>query len=313
MLTENKKVSYTKSSLFMDTVVSLKVITTKPSAEVNNCMYMAFQAFRKVEDVCSRFNQESEVMQLLNHARVPIVVSDILFETIRFAYEVAKLTKGVFDPTVGCTLESYGFNRHYLTRNKIESNLDPTTPVSYKDIVLNNEYKTVLLKKPLIIDLGAVAKGFAIDLAAKALSQFEGYLVDAGGDIYAGGLNEEDELWSIGIRNPLNTDHTIHTLKVSNMAVCTSGNYERVSPNDENKQHLINPSTGKTAKDSISSTVLAPFAMMTDAFSTVAFILGKEDGIKLLEDHDINGIIITPSLSSYMTKEMEDYLYDENK
>jgi len=313
MLTENKKVSYTKSSLFMDTVVSFKVVTTKSSIEVNNSMNMAFQAFRKVEDICSRFNQESEVMQLLNHVGVPVVVSDILFEAIRFAYEVAKLTKGVFDPTVGFTLESYGFNRHYLTREKIESNLEPITPISYKDIVLNNENKTVLLKKPLIIDLGAVAKGFAIDLAARALNQFEGYLIDAGGDIYAGGLNEEDELWSIGIRNPLNTDDMIHVLKVSNMAVCTSGNYERVGPIDENKQHLINPSTKKSANDSISSTVLAPFAMMADAFSTAAFIFGKEDGIKLLEDHDINGMIITPSLSSHMTKDMEDYLYNENK
>jgi thiamine biosynthesis lipoprotein len=294
----------------MDTVVSLKVVTNKSSNEVNISMKMAFQAFKKVEEICSRFNPESEVMQLLNHIGEPVEVSDILFEAIRFAYEVAKLTKGIFDPTVGFALESDGFNRHYLTGNHMKSNLDLQTPVSYKDIVLNSENKSVLLKKPLILDLGAVAKGFAIDLAAKALSQFEGYLVDAGGDIYAGGLNEEDEFWSIGIRHPINTEDTSYTLKVSDMAVCTSGNYERVSPKDKNKQHIINPSTGKTAKKSISSTVLAPFAMMADAFSTAAFILGEKDAIKLLEEHEINGIIISQSLSSHMTNEMEDYLYE---
>ena len=302
MLMENNKKSFAKTKLYMDTTVSLKVVTQRPLSEVNESMKIAFDMFRKVEEVCSRFNPHSEVLHLLQHVGNPVPVSDILFEVIHFAYEVAEMTNGLFDPTVGYTLESYGFNRDYLTRKTIKTNLPSHLTVSYKDIELDAGRRTVLLKKPLVIDLGAVAKGFAIDLAAKALSQYEGFLVNAGGDIFAGGLNEHDEWWNIGIQHPLEPDKTIYHIKVTDMAVCTSGNYERVSPYNSTIHHLINPLKGNAVSSVISSTVIAPFAMLADSFSTAAFVLGGKKGIEFIENNDLNGILITPGLQMHMTK-----------
>lgn len=308
MSIEMKK-TYIQTRLYMDTTVTIKVVTNKPISEVTESMKKAFQAFQKVEDVCTRFNPQSEVMQLLRYIDQPVSVSDILFETTRFAYHVSEMTNGLFDPTVGYTLESLGFNRHYLTRELLNSNLSFMTPVSYQDVVLDSEKRTVTLKKPIILDLGAVAKGFAIDLAVQSLRQYEGFVVDAGGDLYAGGVNEKNEPWSIGIRHPINTEEVIFLIKITDMAICTSGNYERVSLNDQKTHHLINPLTGKSIENTISSTVIAPFAMMADAFSTASFIFGGENGMEMLENNDMQGVIISQALQPYISKGLEGVLY----
>ncbi len=164
-----------------------------------------------------------------------------------------------------------------------------------------------MLTNPLLLDLGAVAKGLAIDMASKELKNFDGFMVDAGGDIFVGGLNEKNDLWHIGIRNPLKKEEIIRSVHLTDSAICTSGNYERISPT-HNAHHLIDPQTGTSSSNSISCTVIAPFAMMADALSTSAFILGEKAGIDLLEETESNGLIITSSLDIYETKGMEGFI-----
>ncbi len=301
---------WTRSSLFMDTIVSFTVVTARSEAEVKKKFNQALGIFRFVEETCSRFDAQSELVSLMKQVDTPVKVSDLLFEALRFSLEVAKLTNGVFDPTIGRQLEEHGFQRHYLTREIIDSGLPSSNQVSYQDIVLNEEERSIQLLKPVVLDLGAVAKGMAVDLAAKELSEFEGFVIDAGGDIYAGGYNERNAPWVIGIQHPQRKTEIIHSLHVSNAAVCTSGSYERVSLKKEG-HHLIHPQTGDSCSSLVSSTVVAPFAMMADAFSTAAFLLGAKSGIDLLEQVGLDGILITPSLDVNMTKKMGRY-FDEH-
>jgi thiamine biosynthesis lipoprotein len=247
---------------------------------------------------------------LLHSVGTPVPVSRLLFEAISFAYEVAELTEGTFDPTVGQIMERNGFNRHYLTGKHVQSNLPDFSFVSYKDIVLDHEQQAVLLQKPLIIDLGAVAKGLAVDLAAKELQEFEGFAIDAGGDLFVSGVNEQNELWKVGIRDPYKQNKSICSMRLTNAAICTSGSYERYSKTDSSIHHLIHPHTGLSPLELVSVTVIAPFAMMADALSTAAFLQGCKKGIQTLEEVDADGVLITPTLELHMTKNMKGYIYE---
>ena len=309
MRTKNVKESLVKSQLFMDTVVTIKIVSSHAKAEIEESMARAFSAFYHVESVCSRFNNQSEISRLSTQIGTPVPVSATLFEAVNFAWEVADFTEGAFDPTLGNTLVSYGFNRDYLTGyQSTPTSFNANTPVNYLDIDLNKEEQTILLRKPLVLDLGAIAKGLAVDLAAKELAHFEGFFIDAGGDIFAGGMNEYDEPWRVGIRHPDKKEEIIRSLQLTNMAVCTSGSYERRSPISKDVHHLINPHSSIPQSDSLSCTVIAPFAMMADAFSTAAFILGAKKGIHQLELAGLDGLLITPTLEMFMTKEMRRYL-----
>lgn len=237
----------------------------------------------------------------------------MLFEQIRFALAVAQMTDGAFDPTVGYALEQAGFNRHYLTGETIET-LSSDPSVTYRDVVIDEDAMTVTLKRPAILDLGAVAKGFAVDLASRSLSGFDSYLVDAGGDVRVSGVQADSEPWQVGIRHPVEHDGLWCVLHIPEDAcVCTSGSYVRRSPNDPSQHHIVHPVSKKSREDVLSCTVIARFAMMADALSTAAFVLGVEKGLELLEMCDVDGIFVTSDLNQYTTRGMRRYLYGETR
>ncbi|MBW7452723.1 FAD:protein FMN transferase [Paenibacillus sepulcri] len=285
-----------KTKLFMDTVVDIQVVTGKwmLKEEAEAKIIQAFQAFQKVELACSRFSPDSELMKACRLIDTPVPVSPLIFQPLKFAMEIAKWTDGVFDPTVGKMMEEHGFNRHYLTGQSIESL--SADSVTYQDIVLNEQESTLYLRKPLVIDLGAVAKGFAIDLAANELKEFEGFVVNAGGDLFAGGVNEQGNPWEIGIQHPEQKEQVIHILDISNEAVCTSGSYERKSTKKNGTHHLIHPKTRQSPNDWVSCSTIAPFAMLADAVSTASLLLGADSGKMLIEQAGLKGILITPGL-----------------
>lgn len=287
-----------KTKLFMDTVVDIQIVLNEAALEesANVKIEKAFAAFRQVEQACSRFSPESEIMQACRVIGKPVKISPFLFEPLKFALEMAKLTGGEFDPTIGKTLEEQGYNRHYLSGEVVDS--PSAEAVTYHDIVLDEQHLTMYLKKPLVIDLGAVAKGFAIDLAAHQLKEYDGFIINAGGDLFAGGFDQNGGPWQIGIRHPANNDEIIDVIEVSDAAICTSGSYERPNVQLPGMHHIVNPKTKHSPNDWVSCSIIAPFAMMADAFSTAAFLLGKEKGKEFIEGMELKGIFITPSLQT---------------
>jgi thiamine biosynthesis lipoprotein len=139
-------------------------------------------------------------------------------------------------------------------------------------------------------------------MAARELNPLEHYAIDAGGDVYVAGLNPDGAPWSVGIRHPRCHDQLIESLSVSNVAVCTSGDYER--KDSEDGHHILDPRTGVSANAVASVTVVAPTAMVADALATAAFVLGPIDGIRLLERHGVDGLMVTPALERYATRGM---------
>jgi len=147
----------------------------------------------------------------------------------------------------------------------------------------------------MLLDLGAVAKGLAIDAAARELAPFSDFSIDAGGDLYLGGYNSQGAPWSVGIRHPRLGHELIETLRITNQAVCTSGDYER-------PDHILDAREGRPASAAASATVVAPTAMLADALATAAFVLGPSAGIQLLTRMGVQGLIVTPALDRFETE-----------
>ena len=292
----------------MGTIVTIHVVgrgaDEQRTLETEETVERAFGWFRHVEACCTRFDAQSELMQLTSHIGVPVRASEILYEAVRFALAVAEESGGAFDPTVGYSMETRGFNREYRTGQIVQTALEPDGAVSYRDVRVNPDRKTITLVRPLILDLGAVAKGLAIDMAARELQPFENYAIDAGGDLYLAGCSPDGEPWSVGIRHPRHDHQLIDSLRVSDMAVCTSGDYEQRSPGDDGEadgHHILDPRTGASANAVASVTVVAPTAMSADALATAAFVLGPADGIQLFERQGVDGLIVSPTLERYAT------------
>jgi thiamine biosynthesis lipoprotein len=301
--------TWTKTAVYMDTFITIKALSASwTDAVAEERIASAFAAFATVEHHCNRFDTGSELRQLCAKAGQPVAVSSLLLAAVNFAREVAAATDGSFDPTVGSALEAGGFNRDYKTGKMTHAGVDSDIAATYRDIHINEIDGTITLGRPMLLDLGAVAKGLAVDLARQVLTECSGFAIDAGGDIFAGGLNERGEPWRIGVRHPLRPTENIVTLSVTDAAVCTSGTYERRSDTDPNAHHLFDPHTGKARPGLLSSMVVAPFAMLADAYSTAAFILGPSRGIKLLEETGLDGVLIPPSLELCSTSNLARYL-----
>lgn len=277
-----------------EVVMGTMVTIDAERVEAESAIERAFGWFYQIEACCTRFDENSELMRLSARAGEAVAASAILFETVQFALKVAEETGGAFDPTVGHRMQARGYDREHRT-GKVIRNSIAADDVSYRDVRVDPERKTITLSRPLILDLGAVAKGLAIDMAARELAPFTNFSIDAGGDLYLGGSNAMGKPWQVGIRHPRRESELIDTVVVSNQAVCTSGDYER-------GRHILDTRTGAVADCVASATVVASGAMLADALATAAFVLGAADGIALLERMNVEGLIITSELERYETR-----------
>jgi thiamine biosynthesis lipoprotein len=263
----------------MDTLVNVQVVSTGPRAELEASVERALAWFETVERICTRFDPSSEVMQLSRRAAEPVQVSTLLLELVDFALALAQLTDGAFDPTLGVEMEQRGFDVEYRTGQRIQSGI-AVRGATYRDVAVDRASHSVTLRQPLVLDLNSVAKGLAIDLAAKELHGLDNFSIEAGGDLYAHGIGPAGNGWRVGIRDPQGDELLAHTLELTDAAVCTSGTYER-------GQHVLHGQTRESASELASVTVVAPTALAADGFSTAALALGLERGRALLANQGL--------------------------
>ena len=288
-----------RTTVAMDTFVTVHIAGHETSADTDAAIERALAWFQAVESCCSRFNPDSELAMLTRRAGEDVVVSTMLFESLQFALALADETAGAFDPTVGRRMETLGFNQEYRTGTIVETPVDVREPTSYRDVHLDPGHRTVRLDRPVVLDLGAVAKGLAIDLAARELAPFEHYAIDAGGDLYLAGRNPTGDPWAIGIRDPRAEDGLIKILHISDRAVCTSGDYERRAGRGH---HIVDPRMDAVSDGAVSVTVVGSPAMLSDGLATAAFVLGPHEGIALLERHGVKGLIVSTALTRHETR-----------
>jgi thiamine biosynthesis lipoprotein len=286
----------------MGTVLEVKVVGSDEGRLAEKARRAAIERvvkwFERVEADCSRFNPQSELRRLCRTVNTPVVVSKLLYRAIEFAIAVAHETRGAFDPTIGGAMQAMGFDREFRSGKSAPAAVD--SAATYRDVVLDAARGSVTLLRPLLLDLGAVAKGLAIDLGAQELVEVGNFAIDAGGDLYAGGVNDREQPWAIGIRNPREPAELLQTIALADMALCTSGDYERRTA-DGSGHHVLDPTKRDSTQGIASVSTMARSAMVADALGTAAMVLGVEKGLALLTRHHVEGLIVTDQLERHST------------
>ncbi len=277
----------------MDTVFALQVAdrTGRTPAEVlQSHARDALAVVHDVERTCSRFEATSELTRLCARSREMVPASPLLLELVALALAVAEASDGAFDPTVGRAMVRHGFDRDWRTATAIDAAPPSASRASWRDVHVDRAAATIRLAQPLTLDLGALAKGFAVDLILAALPPDWSCSLHAGGDVRCRGPHPEGRAWRVGIRDPFDPDQLTIVAQFAEGAVCTSGSYERVSASGAH--HLLDPRTDEPAVGFRSVSVVAPTAVVADALATAAFVLGPAHAAAWLEAQGVDAWLI---------------------
>ena len=253
------------------------------------------EEMERVNHLMSPYIEDSQLSKINKFAHQgPVEVDQDLFEVIDRSLEVSRLTNGAFDITYASVGHLFNYRKEIKpTEEEIEH---AKTLIDYKNVVLDKDQSSVaFLKQGVKIDLGGIAKGFAVDQSIQHLRDLgiQHALVSAGGDTRLLG-DRRGRAWLVGIRDPSNTEEVIVMLPLQDEALSTSGDYERFFIEDGEKyHHIIHPSTGKSASEVRSVSILASDSTTTDAFSTSIFVMGVSRGLNLLNSLEgVEGVII---------------------
>jgi len=292
-----KEKVYRKSKILMDTLVTVTgVSNSKENAE--KAIDAALAEIEKLDRLLNFFSPESEVSHINKNAGISVIkVTPDMLDVLDMSLMVSKNTEGAFDVTIGPVITLYDFYKKIKPEDSvIKKNL---SFVNYKDLIIDRNESAVFLKKRgMLIDLGGISKGYAADKAVEVLKRkgIHAGLVSVAGDIKAFGLKPDGRPWKIGIRNPRakgQEDDILATIELRDMAISTSGDYERFFIlNGRRYHHLLNPKTGCPAEESQSVSIITNRAVFTDAFATGIFILGPEKGMRVLEKMGFDGVIV---------------------
>jgi thiamine biosynthesis lipoprotein len=255
---------------------------------------MGVEEIRRIEKVLTTFKDDSETNLINRNAGIqPVRVSEEVFSLIERSKRISNITQGAFDITYG-SIDKRLWNFDETMTSLPDPHLakQMVRLINYRNIILNHEEQTVFLReKGMRIGFGGIGKGYAAEMA-KAVMQNAGVtsgIVNASGDLAAWGFQPDGKQWTIGIVHPDAAHLPFSYMNITNMAVATSGNYEKFVIIDGKKySHTINPKTGLPVRGIKSVTIISPNAELCDALATPVAIMGVEYGIHLI--NQLNGI-----------------------
>ncbi len=279
----------TETELVMGTTCSVTLYRHSGS----EIFHRVFDRIKEIDRKMAVQKEESEVSEINREAGVRAVsVSEDTFRVVERAVEISRVSGGAFDITVGPLVQLWGIGTERAGVPEEEEIKALLPVVDYRKIQLNREELSVFLEeRGMALDLGAIAKGFAVDEAVEVLGRngVERGIINLGGNIYAYGEKPEGKPWRIGVQNPEGKPGTyIGILEVINKTMATSGVYERYFIRDNTRyHHILDPETGYPVRNGLESvTVLAEDSMDADALSTAVFCLGLQAGMELVERSD---------------------------
>lgn len=251
----------------------------------------------RINQLMSPYIETSELSVLnANAFRRPVPTSRELMNLLARSEQLAKRTGGAFDITYASIGHSYDYRSgERPSAGEISASLPA---IDYRNVLLDWDALTVRFTRPGVsIDLGGIAKGHAVDRAISILRArgFEHASVSAGGDSRILG-DRRGKPWVVGVRDPDDETSMKAVLPLSDVAVSTSGDYERYFDEDGVRyHHILDPNTGDSARGVRSVTILGPDATTTDGLSTSVFVLGLEKGLALINElPGVDAIIVDP-------------------
>lgn len=301
---------------YMGTIINQKAFGKNAKTAVNKVT----QRMLEIEKLMTINAPGGEINAINEKAGKEFVkVSDTTFDVLKEGKLFGQLSKGKFDITIGPLVKEWGVftdNPKVPTKDKIE---ELKKLINYNDLELDEVSKSAKLKRPnQMLDLGGIAKGFAGDEAIKIYKEngVQSAFINLGGNVVLLGSKPDGTPWKIGVQNPraINGKY-IGVLEVSNKAIVSSGDYERFFEKDGKRyHHILDPNTGYPAENGlIGTTIVSDRSIDGDCLSTSTFLLGLEEGRKLVESIDgVDAIFITSDKKVYVTSGLKDkFTFDD--
>jgi thiamine biosynthesis lipoprotein len=264
---------------------------------------------QRIEQLLTTFSDDSETNRVNQNAGIsPVVVSTETFNLIERSLRISQVTQGAFDITYGSIDKRlWNFDQHMTALPDKEKAKNMVRLINYQNVILDREKSTVFLKeKGMRIGFGGIGKGYAAE-QAKRVMRGHGVtsgVVNASGDLTAWGLQPNGNPWTVGIANPDAKHEVFSYMSITDMAVATSGNYEKfVMIGGKKYSHTINPRTGLPVTGIKSVTIITTNAEIADAMATPVMIMGIKTGLDMIDQmKNIEAVIIDDDDRIYTSK-----------
>jgi thiamine biosynthesis lipoprotein len=277
----------------------------------------AIAEIRRLEGLLSEWKAESEIGQVNAHAGEWVAIGPESAQVIERGLWAGKLSAGSFDITFQALSKVWKFGGAQEEK--------PTPParaeverlrklVDYRRVELDKEGGRVRIGKGQQLGLGGIAKGYIVDQAVKVLHQagVQGFLAQAGGDLYGSGRKPDGSPWVSGVQDPRGQQGQFFAvLELTDHAFSTAGDYARAYVvGGKRYHHIIDPKTGYPATACRSVTIWAPDATTADGVDDAVFILGPEQGLKLVESLDgVGAVIVDAKNRVFVSERVKDQLH----
>lgn len=267
----------------------------------------AIEEVKRIEEILSTFRDSSQANKINRFAGIkPVKVDEEVLMLIERSNKISALTDGAFDITYGSLDKSFwNFDLNMTALPDKETALKTIGLINYRDLIINKAESTVMLKKKgMRIGFGGIGKGYAADRAKQILQGLgiKSGIVNAAGDLVTWGRQLNGAPWTIGIADPDQSDRPFSSLNISNMAIATSGNYEKyVMINGKRYSHTIDPKTGFPVSGIKSVSIICPSAELADALATPVIVMGVRVGLNLINQLNQVGCVIIDDLDKVYT------------
>lgn len=269
----------------------------------------AIDEVSRIEKLLTTYNESSQTNQINEKAGVASVKVDReVFNLIERSLRISSLTQGAFDITYGSIDKRlWNFDKNMVSLPDKQTAQAMVRLIDFRNVIIDSGNLSVFLKeKGMRIGFGGIGKGYAADRARNVMQNagVKSGIVNAAGDLTVWGRQPNDEAWTIGIADPDKKELPFGSLKLTNISVATSGNYEKYAIIDGIKySHTINPKTGYPVRGIKSATIICPSAEFADAMATPVMVMGIKAGIHLVNQiKDLACIIIDDDDNIYTSR-----------
>ncbi|TRW48660.1 FAD:protein FMN transferase [Aliidiomarina halalkaliphila] len=245
--------------------------------------------------------RDDSVLNRVNRAPLgePVTVPPELFYVLELGYEIAELSGGAFDFTVGGLVNLWGFGPEGRVTTAPDDDVlqQRLQEVGYRYVSLDAANQTVTRHADVFIDLSGIAKGYGVDAVSEYLltKGIDNHLVNIGGDLKGNGMRSEERAWHVGIEAPNDAQQIIrHIMPIYNLGMVGSGDYRNYFEEDGVRySHTIDPTTGRPIAHRLAGVhVIGENTTEIDALATVFMVLGEEVGLQFANEHDIAAIFL---------------------
>ena len=284
-------------------------VVTKNEAQAKIQIAVAIEEIQRIERLLTTYKSDSQTNLINENAGIQSVKVDAeVIDLIERSIAISHITQGAFDISYGSIDKTlWNFDKTMTKLPDTETAKKMVHLINYENIILDKKNSTVFLKeKGMRIGFGGIGKGYAAEMAKKELlkNNVQSGIINASGDLTAWGNQANGKAWTIGVANPNAPTASFSYLEISNMAVATSGNYEKYILIDGRKySHTIDPKTGLPINGIKSVTVIANNAELADAMATPIAVMGIDAGLFLINQlPHLHCIIIDDNNKIYTSK-----------